>query len=471
MKKIKILTILILFTFLFSTTSTVSFAEENIASDITKQTEFSSIGFNEIKALTDGDTNKYIKSNQNAQLTLKNNNGINGIYLIIGEDYPEFTIINNDTKTEKSSKKSAIAHRYIDISSIFGACPKSITLSFQDSILLSEITVFSQGILPKNIQNWQEPIQNGADILLFSTHGDDEQLFFAGLIPLYAVEKNARVQVVYMTSHPNDSRRMHEMLNGLWAVGCKYYPVFGNFADFRIDDIEGTYKKYESLGVTREALQGFVVEQIRRFKPLVVIGHDIKGEYGHGMHMVYSDLVQKSVELSADNNVFLDSVQKYDVWTVEKTYLHLYENNKIIIDYDIPLNSFNQMTAFEVSQKLGYPCHISQQYTWFNDWINGKNKEISKASQIKKYSPCEFGLYKSTVGQDILKNDFLENITTYEQREIAKKQELVEQQKSDKIEVDIVKKKTLALPITIFVSIIICLFIFIAIKIIKNRKK
>ena len=157
----------------------------------------------------------------------------------------------------------------------------------------------------------------------------------------------------------------------------------------------------------------FVVEQLRRIKPQVVVGHDINGEYGHGMHMVYTDCLIKALDIAPDASRFKTLAHKYGTWDVPKTYLHLYEENEIRMDYDQPLTAFDGMTAFEVSQKLGYPCHKSQQYTWFTRWINGSNNEITKATQIKTYSPCDFGLYRSTVGSDEAKNDFLENLTLY----------------------------------------------------------
>ena len=91
------------------------------------------------------------------------------------------------------------------------------------------------------------------------------------------------------------------------------------------------------------------------------------------------------------------------------------------------------MTAFEVTQKLGYPCHESQQYTWFTKWINWVNMSvggtpITKATQIVDNNPCKFGLYRSTVGEDVLKNDFLENIVTYAEQERLE-QERLEQER------------------------------------------
>jgi hypothetical protein len=219
------------------------------------------------------------------------------------------------------------------------------------------------------------------------------------------------------------------MLNGLWAVGVTAYPVFGGFADFLIEDLQRSYEEYlYTYGTTREELQSFVVEQIRRFRPQVAIGHDINGEYRHGMHMVYTDLLIKALDMTNDPTVFPESAQKWGTWEIPKLYLHLYEENAITMDWDVPLERLGGKTAFEVSQKLGYPCHKSQQWTWFTRWINGKDSPITKASQIATYNPRNYGLYRSLVGADVEKNDLLENIVTYAEQERIE-QERLEQER------------------------------------------
>ena len=117
---------------------------------------------------------------------------------------------------------------------------------------------------------------------------------------------------------------------------------------------------------------------------------------------------------------------------MKKAYFHLYKENPIIMDYDTPRDCFDGLTAFQVTQKYGYPCHVSQQYTWFTDWINGKGNSINKASEIKTYNPCEFGLYFSSVGEDINKNDMFENIVTYAEQEKLE-QERLEQSIADEL--------------------------------------
>ncbi len=394
-------------------------AAAGTAKDLGGSTAISGAGYSDFSFLLDGITGTYKTSSGDTVIHLENSEGMGALYLLFNLEYGSYTVTDNATGQAVTAGEYGFLHEYVDLAAQFGYCPTSLTLSFErGAVKLSEIYVFSEGTPQEFVQIWEPSLDGGADLMLLATHGDDDQLFFAGLLPLYAGQLDCRVQVVYLTDHRNlTNARTHEMLNGLWAVGVEAYPVFGDFDDFRIDSLSGTYAEYARLGHSQEELLDFVVSNIRRFRPQVIVGHDINGEYGHGMHMVYTDLLIQALELTDDPTAYPFSADAYGIWDVPKTYLHLYNENQIIIDYDQPLDYFDGLTAFQATQKLGYPCHKSQQYTWFTRWINGNNGEITKATQIGTYNPCHFGLYRSTVGEDIAKNDFLENITTYAQQE------------------------------------------------------
>lgn len=397
-------------------------ADTTVAADIRGSTTISGSGYSSFGFLLDDKINTYYTSAGNTAITLDNASGMGSLYLMFDKIYGEYTLSDDATGAAVTVGTHGFLHEYIDLEAAFGYLPTKVTLRFNSgAVRLSEIYVFGKGQAPDYVQQWNAPLDGGADLVLFATHGDDDQLFFAGLLPLYAGELGLRVQVVYLTDHRSgyvDNARMHEMINGLWAVGVTAYPVFGDFADFRVDSLQGTYDYYKTYyNTTKDDLLSFVVEQIRRFKPLVAVGHDINGEYGHGMHQVYTDLLIDAVELTNDPEAYPASAETYGTWQIQKLYLHLYEQNKIVLDYDQPLERFDGLTAFQVTQKLGFPCHKSQQWTWFNGWLNGKNGEITAATQIATYNPCYFGLYFSAVGEDVEKDDFMENIVTYGQRE------------------------------------------------------
>ena len=92
-----------------------------------------------------------------------------------------------------------------------------------------------------------------------------------------------------------------------------------------------------------------------------------------------------------------ESAEKYGVWTVKKCYLHLYPENTIHIDMEVPLASFEGKTAHAVAQKA-FLEHVSQQ--------NGNHS----CSNQGVYSLEDFGLYYTAVGTDTKKDSFFENI-------------------------------------------------------------
>lgn len=403
---------LLILIFIFPVLFLSAAAQPQIAEDITAAAVLSGGGLDDHGFLTDGNHKECWFIGED--LLIQHNAGIASLTLAF--DQPcGYRIYDPENGVAMAGGNNGFLHCFSDIEGTFGYVPKKIGIEFPTSAMVSEIRVYSSGQLPDTVQQWEAPLTGGADMVLFSTHGDDEQLYFAGLLPYYAGELGLGVQVVYMTGHSDicGSERMHEMLDGLWAVGVTSYPIFGPFPDFKILNREGTYYEYQRLGYSREELLEFVVENIRRFRPLVAIGHDLNGEYGHGMHMVYSHLLTQAVEVSGNPEIFPESASAYGAWDVPKTYLHLYAQNPIVMDWDRPLNSFDGMTAFEVNQKLGFPCHVSQQYDQYVHWLYGYDGSLTRASDIVYYSPCLYGLYRSAVGADLQKNDMMENLLSY----------------------------------------------------------
>lgn len=427
----KLLILLACIGLLLCCTAVAAAEETELAEDISSETQFSGTAYNGYRFLVDKDTRTFYWSAKAASITLENPAGMGSVYILFDVEYGEYTLTDNATGNSVTCGSYGFAHEFIDLVAAFGYAPASVTLDFPNgSVILGEIYVFTPGRVPEFVQRWEPPLEGGVDILMLPAHGDDDQLYFAGLLPYYAGELDLRVQVVYLTSHRcYTNLRVHEMLNGLWATGVEAYPVFAYRLDFREDSLQGSYQVYANLGTSRDQMVGFMVEQLRRFKPLVAVGHDIYGEYGHGMHRVYADMLMAAVEVSNDPQAYPESAQTYGVWDVPKTYLHLLEENPIVVDYDVPLEQYDGLTAFQVTQKYGFPCHITQQmYVNFGIWLYGPNGEITKASQIEDYSPCEFGLYRSTVGADVRKNDFMENVTSYDEQ-ARLEQERLEQER------------------------------------------
>ena len=353
-------------------------------------------------------------------LTLKHDEGIGSLYVMFAFTYGEYTVTNLDTGDSVTCGQYGFLNDFLDLVSFFGSAPKRVKLSFDHSnVVIRELYAFSQGEVPSFVQKWKPPVEGNADLVLFSTHGDDEHLFFAGILPYYAVEMGYNVQVVYLTDHHNNAGdvRNLEMLAGLWNVGIENYPVFGPFEDFLFGEKAMVYLGFQGYGWDKNDLLGYVVENVRRFKPIVVVGHDFAGEYGHGQHMVYAELLAEAVEISMDPDQFPDSAQTYGLWDTPKAYFHLLKDNQIIMDWDRPLESFGGKTAFEVSIYQGFASHKTQ-VPDFSSYYRG----YSRAIDLPENNPCYYGLYRSTVGEDVLKNDFFENVYTHAEQKRLKEE-------------------------------------------------
>ena len=400
------------------------------ADDITNKTKIS-INENEQHKVTDNNENSFIKIDANQEININSEENIYGLYIIY-ELNSSTGAIKNDIKTNTIGENGFL-HEYIDVDKLIGNS-KNISVFYDNEVKISEIYVLSEGEIPNYVEIWNKPCEK-ADLLLLSTHSDDEQLFFLGLLPTY-VSKGASVQVVYFAHHNDNPKRLHEQLHGLYTVGIKNYPILGYIPDAYSETLDGAIKNINNAGITLDDTIKFQVEMIRRFKPLVVVGHDEKGEYSHGQHILNTHVLKLALEKTNDETYDYESYNKYGIWDVPKTYLHLYEQNQITMNYDIPLEYFDGKTAYEVS-KEGYSKHNSQQWTWFTKWINGTNNSYTKATEIKTYSPLSYGLYRSTVGDDINKNDMFENLTLRKD-EIKIEENIIDKTKDT---IKIIKKK------------------------------
>ena len=382
-------------------------------------------GFQNKKNLFDDNTDTFTKALNDNKITLSLEEGIGAVYIKFDRIPTKWTLTNADTKESISCGMNGFLHEFVDVKANWETLPKEIVLSFEEGTVIADVYGFSEGEIPSWVQIWEAPCEV-ADLLLVSSHSDDEQLFFLGMLPYYAGERGLKVQVAYVIQHfevngVQNHQRPHEQLDGLWTVGIRNYPVMSDFPDLyaqsknRTEAFSQAEKVFANAGVTYDDFIAYLTECIRRFKPSVVVSHDLDGEYGHGTHVLVASALTEAIGCAADESKYVDSANEYGTWEIQKLYLHLYEENKIEMNYDVPLNYFDGKTAYEVSCE-GFACHKSQHWTWFYKWIYGSEENpYTKASQIKTYSPCKFGLYYTTVGVDEVGGDFFENVVTHEE--------------------------------------------------------
>lgn len=324
---------------------------------------------------------------------------IGGLYLIWGSYPGEWTL-----ETENGSihcGQNGFLHEYIPLD---GTSEKLSILLPEQETKLCDLFCYGVGQVPDNVQQWLPPCEE-ADLLVFSTHADDELVFFGGLIPYYSAVCGRKVQLVYMTTNyyaeDYNRVRVHEVLNGLWTAGARHYPVTNMKEDVFCQTLEEAKEVYDE-----EQFRTFEVEQIRRFRPLVVVAQDPEGEYGHGAHQLAARSLQWAVYAAADRMQYPELVEQYDVWNTPKTYLHLYgpEEERTVLGYETPSDRLEGRTPYEIAC-LAFQEHLSQQ-----QW------EFEVYSFDSGYDSHTFGLYRTLVGEDEMKNDLFEHLETFTDR-------------------------------------------------------
>ena len=326
--------------------------------------------------LRDNSNKTRVQYKKGEVLTVTSEKPMYGVYIRWGSTVSPYTLHYNE-KTEKHGQQGFL-HDYVELAEP----ATSVEIRLEKDMYVSEIEAFSEGKLPADVQVWK-PALKEADIVVFSTHADDEILFMGGVLAQYGGQEKRRLQVVYMCEFwSTEPVREHEKLDGLWASGIRNYPACMNYVDYYATSLDGAKKKYDINKLIKSTC-----EMVRRFKPLVIVTHDIKGEYGHGGHMILNAAVQEVIEHSMDADYLPESAEKYGTWDVQKTYFHLYGKNKLKLNMRVPLSEFGGKTALEVA-KNAYLKHESQQWCWFY------------VSDDYEYSAAEFGLFRTTVGLD-----------------------------------------------------------------------
>lgn len=375
----------------------VAFAAE--ANDITEDCKFKVCSSGrKYTLMTDKKYTSYWESNKIKTpwiaITAPEGKPIAGLYVCFG-NMPEsweiqtsddgkdwFTAVPGDTR---------FLHAYVALPQPAQHVRLAVTSEKKTALRINDLFVLSEGDLPDWVQVWQ-PTEEKADILFLSTHPDDELIFFGGAIPTYAVEQQRKVVVAYFTR--SNTTRSSELLNGLWHMGVRTYPVIGNFKDNYAKNLKAAYKSAGGKGKVNE----WIVGLYRQYKPEVVVTQDTNGEYGHKQHMMIADAAQNCIALAANEDEFTASTIAYGTWQVKKLYLHLYPENQITFDWTVPLKSMNGATGIELAEEA-YTLHKTQ-----------ASSGMSVTETGTKYDNRVFGLAFTTVGEDVRKDDFLENI-------------------------------------------------------------
>jgi len=176
-----------------------------------------------------------------------------------------------------------------------------------------------------------------AALMTVHAHSDDEGIFLGGTIPYYAMVRGLPTVHVLMTDGAGGQNhrtadgsdranvmvtqdgetiylREGEMYNAARIYGLPSKPVLGHFADGG----GGSWGNENALDTSPGVV--FMVEQIRTFRPEVIVTVAANGEYTHHVdHLATYRVVTRAYDLAADAYYRPDLGAP---WDVKKLYLH-----------------------------------------------------------------------------------------------------------------------------------------------------
>ena len=277
-------------------------------------------------------------------------------------------------------------------------CQRLELTAREEAFSICELTVYGPGRLPDSCPQPEPPVTR-TDLLIVTTHPDDEWIFLGAVYPIYAGERGYTATFAYVTT-PNIGR-IHEAISSVWSAGMKTLPYFLGFPD-----IHGSQPASKKAAFKAEEVTLSLVRLYRKIKPLVVVTQDLNGEYGHWQHVVSAHSVLEAATLAQDPEYDPESAEEWGLWTVKKVYHHLGEDGRIMLDIDAPLSAYEGMTAFEVAQRA-FGEHKSQHQYTHRPTKNTENF----------YDMRRFGLTFTSVGPDT-GSDMFEHIEENELAEV-----------------------------------------------------
>ncbi len=262
------------------------------------------------------------------------------------------------------------------------------------AVSIAELSVYAVGTAPYFAPQWKDFPANGrVDLLTIASHPDDEALYLGVPAVTYAAQGKTTATVFMTYGSPSTSLRRFEAQECAWALGNTYYPAMANFKDVKTSTKDAMARVW---GLDKTV--AFLVEQIRKFKPSVIVTHDIMGEYWHGAHQLTEYATSLAFRYAGDPKKYPESAMRYGTWNAGKLYVHLYKTNALnTMSLTAPLSRFGGRTAL---QTIGdaYARHKSQ--------LPGRVLPISGAYDMRK-----FGLLATNVGLDKTRSNMFENIT------------------------------------------------------------
>lgn len=359
------------------------------AADLTRQCTLEASFPSRLTRLTDGDLEsaQRFEAGESVSVSWTEDVPVAAVYFAFYREIAPFTVLQYDAAGALLSEHAPGPLWNNVVEPLPDA--RRVTIRAEAELAFSAVTAYGEGTIPDYLPF--APTPEKADYLLVAMHPDDDVLFLGGVIPIYGAQQGREGVALYMASRVRV--RVNEAMAGAWTMGLRTQPVFGGFPDIPPEYRAQFENTFRSADVVR-----YLVRQMRRYRPEVVVSQDVNGEYGHWQHALLAKAVLEAAPLAADAEYDPESAAQYGVWQVKKVYLHLYGEGRITLPVTEPLSAFGGRTAVEVAQEA-FACHQSQlpsRHAVTNEGI---------------YSLSDFGLAYTAVGADTPGvNDMFEHI-------------------------------------------------------------
>lgn len=189
----------------------------------------------------------------------------------------------------------------------------------------------------------------GTDLLVVCAHPGDEFLFFGGVLSVCAGEQGRSAAVIYLA--PGSPNRQALARSALSTLQTPVEAVFGGFPDVYTDTLANAQKFCDDKDVT-----AYLVSEIRRLRPAVIVTHEPEGEYGHGMHQLTAQCVTRAAQAAGNPKLYKGSQSNYGCFTPLRLFMHLSANTPVSIDRTAALSRFGGSTALELD-RLAYATY------------------------------------------------------------------------------------------------------------------
>lgn len=243
------------------------------------------------------------------------------------------------------------------------------------------------------------PQPEKAALMVVIAHPDDEA-YFPGLLPYVCQVRKLPVVFVVLTSgeagiEPRGNRelREEEQRRAARVYGLPNEPLFARFAD---GAWQGTLEDNWKLWGGENRAVEWLVAQIRRYRPDVIVTHALDGESGHPNHVGCALSVTKAFAWAADASALPVAAGAAGTWQAKKLYVHRWPVRPLALRQDIPVAPGGK-TCLEIGEAGGRE-HVSQGYA------------TQPFSELDGSAVSRFGLYATSVGPDSGTGDLFEHI-------------------------------------------------------------